>query len=91
MNVIRCDWCENTYDGDVHTSCPHCLAPRPVCEARVERRRSECVFYSDDKPYWLSSDGYLYDPNRLVDYVDRGVLSLNEARDMLSAHGVDVS
>ena len=48
-NLIRCEWCGMSYDGDRHDNCPHCLAPRTdVVEEHV---REEVVLYADGVEY----------------------------------------
>lgn len=29
MSLIRCEYCDMSYDGGRHENCPHCNAPRP--------------------------------------------------------------
>ena len=48
-NLIRCEWCGMSYDGDRHENCPHCMAPRT--DVVEEREQEEVVFYADGKEY----------------------------------------
>lgn len=54
-SLIRCDYCDMSYDGDEHENCPHCLAPRPRARPRPAAETPEStVFYRDDVPYYTS-------------------------------------
>ena len=36
MSLIRCEYCDMSYDGGRHDNCPHCNAPRPQTEPSRE-------------------------------------------------------
>lgn len=56
-SLIRCDYCDMSYDGDEHENCPHCMAPRPRARPRpaVETQDS-AVFYRDNVAYFTVND-----------------------------------
>jgi len=68
-SLIRCEYCDMSYDGDEHENCPHCMAPRPRARPRpaVETQDS-AVFYRDNVAYFTFRDG---------------ILTNNEARQMV--------
>ena len=52
-NLMRCEYCGMTYDGNEHENCPHCLAPRPRARSMpAVVTQGSTVLYRDDVPYY---------------------------------------
>ena len=52
-SLIRCEYCDMTYDGGEHENCPHCMAPRPRASPRPSaERQGGDVLYRDNVAYF---------------------------------------
>jgi len=58
-SLIRCEYCDMSYDGDEHENCPHCMAPRPRAKPSPKpavETQGSTVFYRDNVAYFTVND-----------------------------------